>query len=282
MTLGPEVLEKLSIRARTWVQAQPFARRSEWTLTDVQMRELFEALNLPCSDEMAEFERQVGGWCHAEDVELRGFGFGIALRRGAGRSSSAIARELATWRDVFEGPLKPDDDGPLVGLGYPHLFFRDVQLVPFGMRGEDHAYFISVSGLIYRYWTLGDELRAEAGDCRSWLESSALEAERMSWCQVHVGAELTTLAAQLGCQGPPVVCDAVQTVWSLGDAHVAVVRDCAPNQPGTVIACNEPKKFAAIVQSVMLEHPSAQLSGLANGIQGGRGRGALAAVGIDY
>jgi hypothetical protein len=203
MTLGREVLTELSPRARAWVQAQPWARRNEWSLTDGELRRLLEALDLPCSDEMAEFERNVGGWCHAQDVELKGFGFGIALRQGPGRPSSAIAKELSSWRDVFEGPLKSDDSGPLVGLGYPHVFFRDAQVVPFGMRGEEHAYFLAASGTIYRYWTLGDELRAEAGGCISWLESSALEAERMSWCQVHIGAALASLAAQLGCEEHP-------------------------------------------------------------------------------
>jgi hypothetical protein len=282
LTMPSEVLENLSPRARAWVHAQPLARRSQWTLTDGELRELLEALDLPYSDEMAEFERNVGGWCHAEDVELKGFGFGIALRQGPGRPSSPIAKELSSWRDVFEGPLEPDDSGPLVGLGYPHVFFRDVQLVPFGMRREEHAYFVAASGTIYRYWTLGDELRAEAGDCISWLESSALEAERMSWCQVHISADLTTLSAQLGCEERPVVQDSVQTSWASIDTHVSIMLAGAPNERGTIVACRDPKKFAAIVQSVMLEHPAVRLSGLANGIQGGRGRGALAAVGVEY
>lgn len=90
------------------------------------------------------------------------------------------------------------------------------------------------------------------------------------------------IATQLGCEEHPVVCDAVQTIWASVDSHVSVVRDFAPNEPGTIVASRDPKRFAAVVQSVMLEHPGVRLSALANGIQGGRGRGALAAVGIDY
>lgn len=114
MTLDPEVLKNSPRVLAHGCKLMPFARRNEWKLTDGELRRLLEALDLPCSDEMAEFERKLGGWCHAEDVELKGFGFGIALRHGPGRRSSAIAKVLSSCRDVFEGPSKSDESGRLV------------------------------------------------------------------------------------------------------------------------------------------------------------------------
>jgi hypothetical protein len=282
MTLGSEVIAELSSRACAWARARPLTRVPEWSLTDAELRKLLEGLELPYSEAMADYERQVGGWRHAADVELQGFGFGIALRRGPGCRSSAIAKELSSWRDVFEGS-ESDAQGPLIGLGYPHVFFRDVHLVPFGMLGEEYAYFVSATGTIYRYWTLGDTLRAEADRCLSWLESSALEAERMSWCQVHVAADVAGLAVErLGCDEKPVVSDGVQTVWTSAVSHVALINDLAPNVYGTLVACKEPKGFVDTLQKVIDGQPDVVLSGFANGIQGGRGRGVLATIGIEY
>ncbi len=283
MTLDAEILAELSPRAHAWLNSRPLTRMPEWRLTDTELRSMLEALDLPCSEAMADYERRVGGWRHAEDAERKGFGFGVALRQGPGRRSSAIAKELATWRDVFDGPTSANDDGALIGLGYPHVFFQDTQLVPFGMLGEEHAYFVSEIGAIYRYWTLGDTLRIEADTCLSWLESCALEAERMSWSQVHIAGDVASLALELlECGGIPVVSDGVQTVWASTDSHVALVRDRAPNEHGTMIASKDARRFADALKKIIQEHPGVGLSGFANGIQGGRARGVLAAVGIDY
>lgn len=283
MTLDADVLAELSERARAWVDSRPLIRMPEWRLSEADLRKLLEESELPCSEAMVDYERRVGGWCHVAEVELTGFGFGVALRQGSGRRSSAIAKELSAWRDVFEGPTHQNDDGPLIGLGYPYLFFRDVQLVTFGMWGEEHAYFLSEAGTIYRYWTLGDTLRAEANTCISWIESCALEAERRAWCQVHVAADVASLVVdRFGCPHDPTVDDGVQTIWASADSHVVTFRDCAPNEVGTLVASSDAKKFASTLQKIIELHPGVSLSGFANGIEGGRGRGVLAAVGIEY
>lgn len=221
---------------------------------------------LPYTQAIVEFEQHVGGW--GPDVGLEFFGLGVfsALTDSEVRSPVAEGfREAQRWfasdAERLAGP-QAWSYLPLRGTGYPRAFFRDRPLVPAGMLGPEHVYFLGEHGEVYLLLDSLSQLSLVAGSGRTLFERwglSHLKRGRPFW-EVHLCTDVAKeLASALEVPKWKPACDDYFAVWATDEVQIRLVRDVAPNIFGTHLAVADADRLLAAVRRVQALNPQKRL-----------------------
>ncbi len=270
--------------------SMPCYRRAERVRPAEELRFTLGQAGLPWTEAVAAFEYNLGGWSAGDARAL--WGLGVALSLDETPSCSQIAARFRKAKSWFATDLERHDGPeswsylPFRGTGYPRAFFQERALVPVGMTGEEHVYFVGEQGEVYLFITTLDQLYLIAGSGRTLIERWGLvqrKRNKAHW-EVHlcedVGAQIAD-ALQVPRFAP--ACDEYFTVWANDQAQIRLVQDVSPNVFGTHISTQEPKDLLRAVRKVQRSHGSRPLRvwAGANNIDDLGGRGALANAGIE-
>lgn len=283
--LSPWALRELSGRI-----ASGYERRSRWACPTSQLTETLTNLGLPATEELLGFEQNLGGWSRPEPESLWGLGIGLSL--GETAECHGIAKRIrkhAGWfaRDTErqEGP-REWSHLPMHGTGYPRAFFRDRALVPAGMTGEEHVYFVGARGEVYLFLVSQDQLLLTAGSGRTLIERWGMLGHRSehAYVELHICANVGPLVARtLGVPLFTHACDDYFTVWANDTVQLRLVHDVAPNIFGTHIAVRNPEQLLLAVREVMAQHEwrSLRVWAAANNVDDLGGRTTIENAGIE-
>ncbi len=248
---------ELSPSAQAYVAAQRrsgMRRDSARTCSRGELERLLATHQLPVSDAIWDFERNLGGWCSEQAQSTHGLGIYLSLQEDA--SASAVAAEFRRTSWLFDRQQdEADDDNdvtPIWGKGFPRAFFLDRALVPAGMAGEDVIYFLGERGEVYAFIPPLNELYLCAGSGRTLLERNALGHVRgAAWFEAHVCADAAqTLAAALDVAVYEPACDELFKYWANDEVHIQRCPDVPPCIFGTRISCKSAADFLSAMRSV--------------------------------
>lgn len=245
---------------------------------------------LPLTDELLDLELNVGGWCAPDPRSLWGLGLYLSLEEGT--DCHAIATRFRKRPSWFAGD---EERGaaplewsylPLRGTGYPRAFFGERALVPMGMTGEEHVYFLGKQGEVYVFLTSQDQLSLVAGSGRTLIERWGMSRHKQehSYVELHVCADVATLIAEkLDVPLFEPACDQYFQVWANDSIQLRLVHDVAPNVFGTHVAAREPEQLLRAVRSVMASRdwPGLRVWAGANNVDDLGGRSVVASAGIE-
>jgi hypothetical protein len=286
--LSPWAREFLLTRESDTVM--PCYRRGHRVLSVEQLRARLARAGLPFTDAIAELECNLGG-CALEDGRTP-YGLGVSLSLDDAPDCSPVAARFrgspqlfATDDERLSGP-----EGwsylPLRGTGYPRVFFQGRALVPAGMTGQEHVYFLGERGEVYLFVTTLDQLYLVAGSGRTWIERCGLvhrKRGRAYW-ELHICGDVGAhLAEALHAPKFAPACDEYFTVWASDEAQIRVVHDVSPNIFGTHVSTTEPDELLRALRKVLQGHRHGPLrvwSG-ANNIDDLGGMSVLTNAGIE-
>lgn len=270
--------------------SMPCYRQTERTRPAEELRRALGIMGLPCTDAILEFEDNFGGWSAVDTNALWGIGVHLSLHDAP--KGCAVAERFRRANSWFAPDLErrngPESWSylPFHGTGYPRAFYRERPLVPVGMTGEEHVYFLGEHGEVYMFVTTIDQLSLVAGSGRTLIERWGLNQRKRNqahW-EVHfcedVGAQVADIL-QVPKFDP--ASDEYFTVWANDEAQIRLVHDAAPNIFGTHISTREPAGLLRAAREVHQSHRSRPLRlwASANNIADLGGRGEIANSGID-
>lgn len=222
-----------------------------------QLRATLALAGLPFTDAIAELEINLGGWA-VEDTRTP-LGLGVFLSLDDAPDCSPVAARFRKSHRLFatDEERRSGPEGwsylPLHGAGYPRAFFRERSLVPFGMTGQEHVYFVGERGEVYLFVTTIDQLFLVAGSGRTLIEWWGLvhrRGNRTQW-EVHLCEDAAVrIAEELQAPKFSPACDDYQTVWANDAAQVRLVHDVAPNVFGTHLSTAEPEVLLRAIRAV--------------------------------
>lgn len=246
---------KLSSLAQSYVAAKStMIRDPARTCSGADLSRLLRACGLPATDEVLDFEANLGGWCSTNPCAQTGYGVYLSLE--AGDDCGPIATEFRANAWVFEGRRDEwNSDGetsPLWGTGYPRAYFQDRALVPAGMSGLDEFFFLGGGGEVYNWVSPADQLILEAGSGRTLLEVRGLTLHKgQGWFDVHICADVSAqLAHTLSVPRFEPACDHLFQWWASDAAQIRLVPDHAPCITGTHLACRSEADLERALRSI--------------------------------
>jgi hypothetical protein len=244
----------------------PWRRDPSRTCEPTALGALLVRHGLPYTQAILEFEQHVGGWSAEAGSGLSGLGVFWALTEGPIRSPVAERfRETQRWfasdAERLAGP-QAWAYLPLRGTGYPRAFFRDRPLIPAGMVGPEHVYFLGEQGEVYLLLDSLNQLSLAAGSGRTLLERWGLTQRRRSrpFWEVHLCSDVAEeLASALDVPKWLPACDDYFAVWATDEVQIRLVRDVAPNIFGTHLAVADSAQLLHAVRRVQALRPHQRL-----------------------
>lgn len=244
----------------------PWRRDPRRTCELKELGALLVRHGLPYTQAIVEFEQHVGGWSAEAGSELYGLGVFWSLTESGVRSPVAERfRETQSWfaRDAERlAGAQAWSYLPLRGTGYPRAFFRDRPLVPAGMWGPEHVYFLGEQGEVYLLLGSMSQLSLVAGSGRTLFERWGLthrKRGRPFW-EVHLCMDVAEeLASVLKVPKWQPACDEYFAVWATDEVQIRLVRDVAPNIFGTHLAVADADQLLNAVRRVQALRPRKRL-----------------------
>lgn len=243
------------VQSRAYSNEMPCRRDVRRTCSSAELVALLAKHGLPDTAPIIEFEQRAGGWSAEHPPCLYGLGVYLSLQEG--EDCSPIADEFRSAQSLFAGETERRSGpeawsySPLRGTGYPRAFFRQQALVPAGMTGQDHVYFIGERGEVYLFITTVDQLYLVAGSGRTLFERwgmSHRKSNRAYW-ELHICADVAArLSEGLAVPRFGAACDDYFTVWANDAVQIRLVHDVAPNIFGTHVAFADADELISAVK----------------------------------
>lgn len=258
----------LSPLAQTYIETErtkSVMRHQKLTCSPEKLVQLLTAYNIPVTEHLIDFEKNLGGWVYS-DVQSE-YGMGIFCAFQQGENSTTIAKNFQKIDWLFNSKRNQinihGDMLPVWGTGYPRLFFQDRLLIPAGMQGIECLYFLGLKGEIYLYQRELDSLLLVAGSGRTWIEQNALTkytADLNNWYQIHLCADVAiTVANVLRVELYSPCTDNLFQIWANDKIQIRSIPDIAPCIMGTVIATKNPDELLDALQKIQALVPGKPL-----------------------
>jgi hypothetical protein len=281
---------KAYVQTRAYSNEMPCRRDARRTCSASELVDLLSKHGLPHTEAIVDFEERVGGWSAEHPPSPCGLGVFLSLQQGEG--CSPVADQFRSAMNWFAGEAErragPEawSYSPLRGTGYPRTFFQQRALVPAGMAGQEHAYFLGERGEMYLFISTLDQLYLVAGSGRTLIERWGMSQRKINraYWEIHVCADVAARVAEgLAVPRFEAACDDYFTVWANDAVQIRLVHDVAPNIFGTHIAVAEADDLLLAVRQLRSSIPARPLmvwSG-ANNIGDAGGLALLSSEGID-